>query len=251
MIIDFFKLILLLLPTFLRDALNSLALSVIYPIQELFDKFEVWQNDIRLQASTTCQVIYIETMLNYKLLGTFERTIFITDSSDNEFDFIVNVPTSVSVDYNRLIAIVNKYKLFGKRFNVGQSAYTFEVLWTDVVCERIYLEIGMHYSGGRVAYIDGNDVIIAYSLNMQNWQTATAIATGSHSGWHVPSPAELQLFVSNRNKIGLTYNELLWSSTQINANNAVAVKLSEGGNQFTIAKSTYVNAWVIKSITIN
>lgn len=140
MIIDFFKLLLLLCPTFIRVGVISFAESVTAPLQDLYDDFRLWQMDIRLQSSTTCQVLYLETMLNYRLLGSLLRVIYITDGDGISTDFVINVPEGVTYDSSQLNALVNKYKLYGKRFTVGQTNYTYEAIWTGMFCETISAE---------------------------------------------------------------------------------------------------------------
>jgi len=135
--IDFPKLIKLLLPTFMRAGLTELVEAIASPLTSLYTDFQLWQIDIRLQAAMTAQVMYMETILNYRLLNSFIRTIYITDGDGVTVDFIVNVPSGVEVDNYRLIALVEKYKASGKRYSIGQSALTYEVLWTDAVCELI------------------------------------------------------------------------------------------------------------------
>jgi hypothetical protein len=79
--------------------------------------------------------MYLETILNYRLLGSFIRTIYISDGDGVIVDFIVNVPSGLNIDNYRMIALIEKYKIAGKRYIIGQSAYTYQVLWSDFYCE--------------------------------------------------------------------------------------------------------------------
>ena len=135
MMIDFLKLLQLLTPQPIREAKYALHYAVSNVFVSLYTAWKAWQRDMQLQAVTTCQVMYLETMLNYRLLGEFTRSIYITDGDVVTADFVINVPVGTNVDYKRLYALVDKYRLYGKRFTVGQDAYTYQFEWTGMVCE--------------------------------------------------------------------------------------------------------------------
>lgn len=135
--IDFVKLLKLILPTFMRNALDSIVKAIASQFTSLYADFQLWQIDIRLQAAMTAQVMYMETILNYRLLNSFLRIIYITDGDGVNVDFIVNVPSGVNVDNYRLIALIEKYKASGKRYTIAQSSYVYEITWTNPVCELV------------------------------------------------------------------------------------------------------------------
>lgn len=125
-----------LLPSMLRKPVIGAWLSALTtPLDRLYSDFQSWQSDIRLQAAVTCQVMYMEAVINFRLLGTFERVIFITDGDGINVDFIVNVPDGIEFNAQLLVSLLEKYKLKGKRYSVGQSAITYAVSWTDMICE--------------------------------------------------------------------------------------------------------------------
>jgi hypothetical protein len=144
--IDFTKLITWLLPTFLRSAFAWIVQSVAVQFTSLYTDFQLWQLDIRLQAAMTCQVMYLETILNYRLLNSFIRTIYISDGDGVIADFVINVPQGVDVDNYRMIALIEKYKIAGKRYTIGQSAYTYQVNWSDFYCEKVNREFVAEWS---------------------------------------------------------------------------------------------------------
>jgi len=134
--IDFNKLINLLMPTFLRsESLAAIYTAVSTPLITEFALFKAWQTDMRLQAAMTCQVMYIEAILNYRLFSNFLRTIYLTDGDGITVDFIVNIPDGITVNGQLLVSLLEKYKLKGKRYTIGQSTVTYEIAWTDPVCE--------------------------------------------------------------------------------------------------------------------
>lgn len=245
--IDFKRLLQLLFPTLLRRDMTAIT-AIGAVLQLMYDEFRAWQADIRLQASTTCQVMYLELMLNYRLLNTFNRVIYITDADGISTDFIINIPESVTVDYSRLQSLINKYKLYGKRFSTEQSTYAYDVVWTNYVCEKKQLQIGEYYSGGYVGAIIGVQYQIVSPLGRHNWSSSKLIASGMGSGWHLPSYIELQQFVGNRDKIGIQYNEELWSSDEQSTDEAIAVRLYQGGNTISFPKTNVMLAWAVKSI---
>lgn len=134
--IDFTKLLNLLMPTFLRSgSLQALYIAVSTPLVHEWALFRAWQTDMRMQAAVTCQVQYMEMILNYRLFGNFLRTIYITDGDGVTVDFHVNISAGITVNGQLLISLLEKYKMVGKRYSIGQSTYTYEVAWTDPVCE--------------------------------------------------------------------------------------------------------------------
>ena len=134
--IDFTKLFRLLMPTFLRyNVLQALLNAFAKPFQDLYNAFMSWQNDIRIQAVMTCQVMYLEAMINYRLFSNFLRTVYITDGDGISYDFIINVPAGLTVNSQRLVSIIEQYKLTGKRYSIGQSYITYAISWTDPICE--------------------------------------------------------------------------------------------------------------------
>lgn len=144
--IDFEKLIKLILPTFLRTSLQNLIIPAASTFQNLYEDYQLWETDMRIQAAVTCQVIYLEMILNFRLLNTFTRTIYITDGDGVLVDFIVNVPSGVTVDANRLVGLIDKYKTCGKRYTIGQSSYTYEINWSGPVCEKSLLTYSSAWS---------------------------------------------------------------------------------------------------------
>jgi hypothetical protein len=141
MTVDFEKLHKLLMPTFTRlPKMTALLIAIATPFQNLFASFQSWQADIRLQAATTCQVMYLENILNYRLFGSFTPQITITDGDGITVDFIVNIPAGVTVNGQLLIGLLEQYKLKGKRYNVVQSTRQYSVVWSDPVCELVGVE---------------------------------------------------------------------------------------------------------------
>ena len=124
------------MPTFLRAGiLQALLNAIATPFNSLFTSFRAWQADVSLQAAITCQVMYLEAILNYRLFGNFLRTIYITDGDGTTFDFIVNITPGATVNGQMLISLIEKYKLQGKRYQIGQSTVSYTTTWGDMVCQ--------------------------------------------------------------------------------------------------------------------
>jgi hypothetical protein len=135
--LDFEKLLKLALPTFLRRGLGNLVKAIAAVFTAIYNDYRAWQTDMRLEAAMTCQNMYIEAMLNYRLLGTFDRIITLEDGTGIPVDFIVKIPDDVQVDTARLVGLVNKYKTYGKRYLIVQGMYTYEIAWLNPVCEQV------------------------------------------------------------------------------------------------------------------
>jgi hypothetical protein len=158
-----------------------------------------------LQAGTTCHVISLEFYLNYKLLNSTLRTIYITDGDGITTDFVINVPTGITVDYTQLSAIVNKYKMFGKRFSIGQLNITYTTQWTHPLCElepKKYNPVelwfpDMLHLGVKTNHATDSDVVVnvlvgAYWQSYYVWIPAAyhdfTIAAGSRYSSTIPRP---------------------------------------------------------------
>lgn len=135
--LDFEKLLKLALPTFLRRGLGNLVKAIAAVFTAIYNAYRAWQTDMRLEAAMTCQNMYIEAMLNYRLLGTFDRIITLEDGTGIPVDFIVKIPDNVQVDNARLVGLLNKYKTYGKRYLIVQGMYTYEISWLHPVCEQV------------------------------------------------------------------------------------------------------------------
>jgi len=135
--LDFEKLLKLALPTFLRRGLGNLVKAIAAVFTAIYNDYRAWQTDMRLEAAMTCQNMYIEAMLNYRLLGTFDRIITLEDGTGIPVDFIVKIPDDVQVDTARLVGLVNKYKTYGKRYIISQGTFIYITGWRKFVCEQV------------------------------------------------------------------------------------------------------------------
>ena len=145
--IDFNKLVILLLPTFMRQSrLIAFMKSAIAPVVRIHYNFLVKRKDDHYKLDHNWQVCYLEAALNdqfdisqrrIKIIegDQYERkyiytegeskpkylgTVFIRPSSDfgdDSFDFTVDM-NGVSADIYDVEAQVRFYKLEGTRFNI-------------------------------------------------------------------------------------------------------------------------------------
>lgn len=136
--IDFSKLVVLLLPQTLRQT------KLAYFIEACAEPFKVLYNSLvsynatkRLEIATNYQTCYLEAYLNYILLGSFDRQITITDGDGITVDFYIVIPTTVSVNIYRVEAIVDKYKLIGKRYSVIGGSVTYASTWQTFLAEIV------------------------------------------------------------------------------------------------------------------
>lgn len=136
--INFAKLVVLLLPTFLRHTkLAYFIEACIEPAKRMYNELVAWNEEKKLEIATTCQICYLEAYLNYKLLNTFERKIMIQDGLGTDVDFHVVVPSSVNIDTYRLEAIVDKFKLIGKRYDVVGGSVSYSFAWQNFLQEIV------------------------------------------------------------------------------------------------------------------
>lgn len=147
--IDFDKLILLLLPTFLRKpVLFGYIRALIAPISSLHYKWSVMRNDNLKKLSYNSQRCYLRGALNDKYDPdlrriTLERTLRMEQSyiytpaenmdvylgvmwlqpefnyANSNVDFLVNVPRDImNVKLNEIVATVDFYVLAGKQYQI-------------------------------------------------------------------------------------------------------------------------------------
>ena len=131
------KLLLLLLPTSVRGAIYALCGAIATPWQRIMTDYLAWQNAARLDATTTWQVISLQHLLNERLLGAGQVGITIEDAPEGAlYDFEINIPANVVYNPMLLTGLVHKYKLYGKRFNMGDNVYTYSSEWSEYVVEQ-------------------------------------------------------------------------------------------------------------------
>lgn len=135
--IDFEKLINQLLPTSLRAGLIDIVRAFAASFTSIYEAWQNWYTDIILQSSITCQVMYIELILNYRLFGSTARIVYITDGDQITSDFVVNVPAGTVYNVQLLVGLLDKYKPTGKRYVIGQSDIIYQIDWTNFVCEKV------------------------------------------------------------------------------------------------------------------
>jgi len=149
------KLIIWLLPISLRKSkVVSYLVALIKPIQNLYVNFLYFRNQQLYDAEINGQTIKLERVLN-DTFDVVERRIYITDgdyftppvfyeeyknlpvifyeegNTDNpiyykvdsiddrvDFNFYVHVPQDVFFEKPRITALTNKYKIFGRTFDV-------------------------------------------------------------------------------------------------------------------------------------
>jgi len=184
--IDFTKLITLLFPTFIRTYLMSYIEAISMQFTSLYSNFQFWKLDVQLQASMTCQVICLETILNYRLLNSFTRTIYITDGDGVIVDFVINVPAGLNIDNYRMIALIEKYKIAGKRYTIGQSAYTYQVNWSDFYCEKANREFIIQWTNAvceldSISDLIDNSISLSITFGAQNIADGTMYVTSQYN----------------------------------------------------------------------
>ncbi len=150
--IEFDKLVLLLLPTFLRKSrLAAFATVLVAPIKEMYqafreqqkrdwyrlnhngqvfslrkvlnDHFDNEQRRIEIMDAEEYERIYIYTPIENQPLylnGENEDTKYIYTSSEynNQFDFVVVVPFGLSYNTYKMRALINEYKLITKKYTI-------------------------------------------------------------------------------------------------------------------------------------
>jgi len=154
--INFKKLVLMLLPTFLRKPIiSALAQTMVEPVIGLKFIFDEYRKDVNYRLYHNGQVCYLRAVLN-DYFDPVQRRITITDAdndkdlsliflrSENKFlmvpkrqynnaiilnrrgfsgttgyDFTVNIPAELMPQNNRIAAITSMYKLTSKRYSIN------------------------------------------------------------------------------------------------------------------------------------
>lgn len=135
--IDFHILLKWLSVTFMRSGFDVFLKPISDVFTNLYTSIKAWKKDAMLQAAITCQVMYMELIINYRLFGNYNRTVYITDGDQTTVDFIVNVPQGITYNVQLLIGLLEKYKATGKRYTIEQTQYSYNVSWTNFVCEKV------------------------------------------------------------------------------------------------------------------
>lgn len=155
MMLDFFKLIELLLPHSLRQTsvLALLRVLVARQLQSLFAEYHVFRQKTKFEASVTPQVC----SLQYAIERTFDVNCEITELDGLPTDFLVSIDRST--DLSSIRAFINKHKLAGKSyvFELGDTVFT--ATWKNYVDEDIVATYTAEWSD----YEDEDDGIVTIS----------------------------------------------------------------------------------------
>jgi hypothetical protein len=151
--IDFKKLVILLLPTFLRKSVwLHILQSAVLSLQKIHSHYEAFKSAKLYELTITPQVCYLEKVLN-ETICPGEYRITITDAEQKEIpyffratdnkdvyfsnssilqvyffrldahnyaeSFIVNVPTFYGTKEPQVRALLNKYKLLSKTYKIN------------------------------------------------------------------------------------------------------------------------------------
>ena len=171
------KLLLLLLPTSVRGAIYALCGAIATPWQRIMTDYLAWQNAARLDATTTWQVISLQHLLNERLLGAGQVGITIEDAPEGAlYDFEINIPANVVYNPMLLTGLVHKYKLYGKRFNMGDNVYTYSSEWSEYVVEQALRTYGVQWSeyaleqAVRTYDVQWSGYVIEHALRTYNFE---------------------------------------------------------------------------------
>ncbi|KMQ69950.1 hypothetical protein ACM39_02615 [Chryseobacterium sp. FH2] len=147
--VDFTKLPVRLLPTFLRKAkMVAWITSLCYPIEELYDSWSTNRTDNLFKLKHNGQICYLRHALNFEfdpkdngikieegnqykyqyiylenVQPRFLGTIYLyqdSDYGDTGVDFIVKVPKGLIYDDYKMRKTIDFYKLASKRYKIEQ-----------------------------------------------------------------------------------------------------------------------------------
>lgn len=163
--IDFEKILYQVLPTSIRVGLTDIVKSFAYPFTIVYDLWKNWYDDLVLQSAITCQVMYLELIINSRLFGNYSRTIYITDGDQVTSDFIVNVPAGLNYNVQQLVGLLDKYKPTGKRYTIGQSDIVYEIQWINHVCELVDQQFIVHWTNPVCETVNMTENKVVASLN--------------------------------------------------------------------------------------
>lgn len=150
--VDFDKLIELLLPTFLRKerVLNLLRVLIVEQVKKMSNEFQLWKFNADYDAAVTSQVCSLEAAI----ARNFDVTAYIKELDGRPYDFIVEFDRPA--DLSKISEFINRHKLAGKSFlfQTGESAYTAR--WVNYVYENIITA----YTGKWIDYVNEDDCVI-------------------------------------------------------------------------------------------
>lgn len=129
--IDFIKLIIEQIPFILRrEAFVEFLVCLCNQINQSHNIFLGWGEAAKQQAAYSWQTIYLERLLTRE----FGVPFMIEEADGKPTDF--NVLVGSYVDEKRLRAVIDKYKLAGRSYNVIQNNVSLSARFINPVCER-------------------------------------------------------------------------------------------------------------------
>jgi hypothetical protein len=105
--------------------------SLLAEVPKACNDFELFSCDAKYRANANASVISLE----HHIEREFDVKVKITELDGKPFDFLVT--TTGSVDENRLKALIDNYKLYGKSYVFSLEGVVFTAEFTDYVCENM------------------------------------------------------------------------------------------------------------------
>lgn len=131
--LDFFKLIELLLPHSMRKStiMSLLQVLIAKQMQPLFADYHIFRQKTKFEASVTPQACFLE----YAIERLFDVNCSISELDGYPTDFLVSIDRST--DLNAIRAFLDKHKLAGRSyvFELGDTIFTAK--WSSYVDEDI------------------------------------------------------------------------------------------------------------------
>lgn len=129
--IDFIKLIIEQTPFILRrEAFIEFLISLCNQINQSHNTFLNWGDEAKERAAFSWQTVYLERLLSRE----FGIPFMIEEADGKPIDF--NVIVGSYIDEKRLRAVIDKYKLAGRSYNVTQNNVSLSTRFINHVCER-------------------------------------------------------------------------------------------------------------------
>lgn len=168
---------------------------LIAPLQTLYNDFNQYRKRMKIKAGGSPQVCMLQKIVKDSL----DIDLIISEGNGKPVDFIIHT-SFTDVDKERqLFALIDRYKLAGKRYEYKNAALYIESHWDEYVCEQqtafiAWREYLCEEKYRPVYYIrclfDGQYVHVelekplASDMNIRIYRYDVDLQTGGTINWH-------------------------------------------------------------------
>lgn len=205
---------------FRTKIMSAYCISLVSPVQVLYEEVDRWQAKMKTKAGGSPQVCMMQKVVK----DTLGIDIVILEGDGKPTDFIIQTAFTDTDKERQLFALLDYYKLAGKSYSYENKQVACIANWTDYVCEKGEVTFNQQWSkyvcekgnGDRI-----NNITITYYwkydaewnttiMKRMSYEAATAVQSDLiiSCDMYVLGHHDSPLSVEHEFKTGQYFNEM-------------------------------------------